>query len=42
MVGVSATCGLEWFRKFGGVNPVCKWHKVSNGLGCRCWSASGS
>ena len=21
MVGVSATCGLEWFRKFGGVNP---------------------
>jgi IS30 family transposase len=21
MVGVSSTCGLEWFRKFGGVNP---------------------
>jgi transposase, IS30 family len=21
MVGVSATCGLEWFRRFGGVNP---------------------
>ena len=21
MVGVSTTCGLEWFRKFGGVNP---------------------
>jgi IS30 family transposase len=21
MVGVSATCGLEWFRKFGGMNP---------------------
>ena len=21
LVGVSATCGLEWFRKFGGVNP---------------------
>jgi transposase, IS30 family len=21
MVGVSATCGLGWFRKFGGVNP---------------------
>jgi IS30 family transposase len=21
VVGVSATCGLEWFRKFGGVNP---------------------
>ncbi|HEY2502610.1 MAG TPA: IS30 family transposase [Mycobacterium sp.] len=21
MVGVSTTCGLEWFRRFGGVNP---------------------
>jgi transposase, IS30 family len=21
MVGVSATCGLQWFRRFGGVNP---------------------